>query len=750
MGMGRPLEPGTYYVGVYNLSFPSPASYTISSRGIGGTNLIPVVDLPFAGGVVTNTALPPREAAYYRVVVPTNAANWKVKLTQLTGDSLLVMLTNTVPSVLSGRFGNAGKLMQKNGNEHFVSLPVSPQTQLKPLTNYLAVVSEGVVGTNASTRIGTGTSSFALESIGELPVIDLGTVGETNLTHSGALEGGEVRAYRFTVPPGLTSLEAQLQTTNGNPAMVLRVGDMFPNPGAASPAGGAGSVAQDDYGNEGGYLITSIDGNANANLISLVNPTNGVYTLLVKARAASPGVYSNANYTLIVRATTFATVNFDGEAFVVTNHIANTWRYYRVDVPTNALGWDIRLANVIAGAPKMVMRRDILPNGLTTGPWSSPGVVANWPTTNQWAPASDWTRRTAAADGVTIEDNRILAMGMGQPLEPGTYYIGVINTAGTSNMSYTLLSRGIGDGMSLPVVDLNYQGGSATVSNLAPREAVYFRVQVPANRPGWKIKLTPSVGEVMLVVLSNHVPNIDSGRFSSPLMGKFMQKAGNEHYLILPLVGSSNIIAGTYYLAVVGEGINPASSTRIGTGSSTFEITSVGDVPVNNLGTVGAADLVITNTLEGGESRIYQFAIPPPCPAVEMRLENRVGNPVMVVLTNSSLPDPGGVSNPKDTYGNDGGATPSDINTDILTVANPTNGVFTLAVKARALGTPYPEASYTLRVRAMPAPDLNFSAELNTNGLSNVGSVCYSTASALITGSSCRPTSTVRRSLAGN
>ena len=86
-------------------------------------------------------------------------------------------------------------------------------------------------------------------------------------------------------------------------------------------------------------------------------------------------------------------------------------------------------------------------------------------------------------------------------------------------------------------------------------QAAYFRVQVPANRPGWKIKLTPSVGEVMLVVLSNHVPNVDSGRLTGPLMGKFMQKAGNEHYLILPLVGSSNIIAGTYYLAVVGEGI---------------------------------------------------------------------------------------------------------------------------------------------------------------------------------------------------
>src|SRR5439155_7786370 len=128
---------------------------------------------------------------------------------------------------------------------------------------------------------------------------------------------------------------------------------------------------------------------------------------------------------------------------------------------------------------------------------------------------------------------------------------GVINSAGTSNMTYTLLSRGIGDGMTLPVMDLDYHGGSAIVSNLAPRETAYFRVQVPTNSPGWKIKLTPAVGEAMLLVLSNHVPNVDSGRLSSPLNGKLLQKAGNEHYLVLPLPGQPNIIAGTYYLAAV-------------------------------------------------------------------------------------------------------------------------------------------------------------------------------------------------------
>jgi hypothetical protein len=718
MGMGQPMEAGTYYLAVYNPAYPLPISYTISSRGIGETNLIPVLDLPFAAGSIITSNLPAREAAYYRVVIPTNAASWRVKLTALAGESMLVMLTNHVPSVLSGKASNAGEELQKSGNEHFVMLPVSPHLTLTPGTNYLAVVSEGVGATNA-TRIGAGVSSFVIESRGELPVVDLGLAGTTNLTYDTTQEGGEVRAYQFTVPPGMTSLEVQLQNITGNPAMVLRVGSALPNPGAASPSSGAGSVSAEPYGNEGGYPIAVATGNANTNLISVANPLEGVYTVMVKARASIGTTFTNASYTLVVRATTYTAINFDGVGVVVTNHPANTWRYYRVEVPTNALGWDLRLANVISGLPKLVVTRDVLPDAISTKPWSVPGTSLTWPTTNQWAAGGDWTRRSSSADGSVVEDNRILAMGMGQPLEPGTYYIGVINTAGTTNLSYTLLSRGIGADLSIPVQDLNFTGGSVTVSNLAPREAAYFRVQVPTNTPGWKMKLTPTVGEAMLVVLSNRVPNVDSGRLSGALNGKSMQKAGNEHYLVLPLAGQSNVIAGTYYLAAISEGINPATVARIGSGSSTFTVTSIGNIPVADLGGVGPTDIVVTNSLEGGESRIYQFTVPPTMAAVELRLENRVGNPVMVMGTNS-LPDPGGLSSPRDIYGNDGGATPNGIHTNILTIVNPTNGLYTLAVKARAFGAAYPDASYTLRVREIPVPELNFTSEFNTNGLSHV------------------------------
>src|SRR5262249_36414206 len=155
-------------------------------------------------------------------------------------------------------------------------------------------ISEGQALTNLTTRIGCNSCSFVLESRGELPVINMGTVGPTDLTQAGTLEGGEVRAYQFTVPPGLPSLEVQLMNPTGNPAMVLRTGSFFPHPGASSTTIGAGTVGFEDYGNEGGYTILLANGDANTNQISIANPTNGIYTVMVKARSVS-GLFANAS-----------------------------------------------------------------------------------------------------------------------------------------------------------------------------------------------------------------------------------------------------------------------------------------------------------------------------------------------------------------------------------------------------------------------------------------------------------------------
>jgi len=79
---------------------------------------------------------------------------------------------------------------------------------------------------------------------------------------------------------------------------------------------------------------------------------------------------------------------------------------------------------------------------LQTSPWGSPAATTNWPAGSQWLASQDWTRRSQNAAGVD-ESGRLLAMGMGRPLEPGTYYVGVNSLAGTTNMSYTVVSRAL-------------------------------------------------------------------------------------------------------------------------------------------------------------------------------------------------------------------------------------------------------------------------------------------------------------------
>src|SRR5258706_214842 len=257
----------------------------------------------------------------------------------------------------------------------------------------------------------------------------------------------------------------------------------------------------------------------------------------------------------------------------MTNIALQTWgtfRYWQVNVPDNALGWDIRVKDTSgSGVPHLIVRRDSLPGGwITAFTGGQPGNQLIWPSDSQWAAHDDWTRRSLSADGATNESGRLLEMGMGRPLEPGNYIVGVLadTSVGSGTTSYNLLSRGIGPGFTIPVVDLDFNTGIATNSGLAPREAAYYRVEVPPGAPSWQVKISTNAGEVMLLVLSNNVPNVDSGQFG--VIGKLMHKPGNELYVLLPTSAppQSVLPGGTYYIAVVGEGLNPTNAARIGAG----------------------------------------------------------------------------------------------------------------------------------------------------------------------------------------
>lgn len=710
MGMGRPLEAGTYFIGVINSgSITNPMAYTLLSRGIGTNFIIPITQIPFSGGSFTTNALPARDAAYFAVNVPNNTPSWKIKLSTNVSESMLIVLRNVLPSVAATDnaavySGDSGAKIQKDGNEHFVLLPQQGETNIPPGNYYMAVVAEGINTTNAS-RIGAGSSAFTIESLGALPVTDLGVLTPVDIVQPGSLEGGEIAAYQFTVPPGTLSMEVRLQDRVGNPLMALRPGDKVPMPNSGN------------YGHEGGWGTGRL---ADDQLITVPNPTTGVWSLVVKANSFGSS-YSNATYTVRITAVTATPVAFDGGTVTVTNQPPGTWRYYRVEVPAEAFGWDVRILNVPTNgnAPRLVVRRDQLPTGLSTIGWSYPMNSPNWPSGNQWQATYDWSQRLYSPNGQQDEYGRILAMGKGRPLETGTYYIGVINSGSsdTNLLVYTILSRGIGTNMSIGITPLDFAGGTTNHPGLAAREAAYFCVDVPANSPSWKIRLGATSGDTILLALKDALPSTQAYDYvaypSYNSSGVKLKKDGNEHFVLWPYEPQTNLAAGRYYLVVASEGMNLTNVSRIGVGASMFSLTSQGAVPVLNLGTIGSTS--VSHTLEGGELRAYQFDVAPGVQAFEAVLDNRVGNPSMSLRRGTGLPNNSG------GYGEEGGFGSGRIDDDsVLTVANPSNSIYSLTVKALLFSTTYPDASYTLRVRAKTITDLSFAPLLNTATQTNI------------------------------
>ena len=191
----------------------------------------------------------------------------------------------------------------------------------------------------------------------------------------------------------------------------------------------------------------------------------------------------------------------------------------------------------------------------------NPQYSATWPSGYQWGASYDWTSDYYDNNGV-YRSGQVLEMGMGNPLQPGTYYVGVISTTGVNPISYTLVSRGIGTNMTIPIGSLSFSNGVVSNPGLLGREVAYYSIVVPTNLPSWRLELGTNVGESLLMLQKDALPNVGAGGYAPTYLygGRKMQKAGNEQYLMMPSSGQSNIVAGTYYLAVASEGMNPQQS----------------------------------------------------------------------------------------------------------------------------------------------------------------------------------------------
>ncbi len=533
MGMGNPLQAGTYYAGVISYSGTAALAYSLMSRGIGTGYTIAITPLAFSNGVASNPGLAPRDAAYYELTVPANASSWRVELDTNSGDSLLIIQQNALPNVAAGGSPPytlaGGREMNRPGSEQYLMLPNYAQSNFVPGgTYYLAVVSQGRNPSGGT--IGTNLSSYTLGSYGSLNVTNLGTVDATGLTDLRATNGlslaGQMCAYTFTVPPNTLSLAITLSNTTGSPYMLLVTGSQLPE-------------GNDGYGNNGGAYPTWY----NASVINLANPVATNYTMMVQAQQSG----GNASYTVDLHASGAQTVAFDGGTAVVTNQPPNVWEYFYITVPAGAMGWDVRLTNMTAPnsiTPTLYVCRDTVP--ALSGPGWNPSSSTTWPSGYQWQAGWDWTADYYDPSGAEVY-GRILEMGMGNPLSPGNYYLGVLNNTSVTNLvSYTLASRGIGPGYTIPITPLAFSNGVVSNPGLAPRQAAYYELTVPANASSWRVELDTNSGDSLLIIQENALPNVNAG--SSPPYtlagGREMNRPGNEQYLMLPNYAQSNFVPG--------------------------------------------------------------------------------------------------------------------------------------------------------------------------------------------------------------
>ncbi len=741
---GRPLVPGTYFVGIYNQgndpvtgTANTPANYGIESRGIGAGQAITVGEVAFAEGSTVSAAnVTPREAAYYKITVPPNTPRWEFTVAPTAGEAMFAIRRGYLPDFNAPTNGNIQETggsrqtkMQRTGLERYSLLPENNQDFIVPGDYYLGIIGEGV-NPPASTVIGSGSSSATFTSFGSPVVLDLGTVSLTGVTQPVALAGAQVKSYRFSVPAGTASLEVKLENKTGNPQMAFISGLRVPQP----------DNTVFDYGTGGGQTSAPAGGlsrQTGDGLVTIANPPVGSYTLTVRADGVG-STWPDATANLVVVARTPDSLPLGGGTVAVSNQPSASWKYFQVTVPAGPLGWDLRVKDVTGGNTTLVIRRDLLPASTgTTNGWS-PSSASTFPSGQQLGAGKDWTGRTyhtTASARRGVDDRIVLAMD--RPLEPGTYYVGVLNDGadpitGLSGQpcSYTLESRFIGDGHAIPVGTLGFAAGSSTaITNLVPREANYYKVSIPANTPSWEFTYAPVSGEAMIAARRGFIPDFNVGtngdlqdESASSRQAK-VQKAGAERYLLLPPNNQNSLVAGDYYLAAVSEGVNPPNNDVTGTGTSSGTLASNGSVAITDLGTASLVPITHAASLAGAQVKGYRFTVPEGVVSLEVQLNNRTGNPRMALISGDRLPYPDTSVNEFAIGGGQStapaGGSARVLADSLITIPNPPSGTYSLTLRADDLSSVYPDATADLVIVAKPRTVLNFAASLNGNGFSH-------------------------------
>ena len=636
-GTGRPLEAGTYYVGVLAGAAQAPAgppkmaSYTLQSRGIGDGYAMNVTPVTLDGGSATSDPLEARQFKFFSVTVPLGAElpSWRIDLQPTTGEMSMQVRRDSLPdfstsanvgesTTVSGVLG--GKRLKRAGAESLTLLPENGATFLQPGIYYIATISEGLTPT--ASVMGTGQATATLGSVTPAPVIQLDNLTAISpLAVPFDLAGGELAIYRLAVPAGMKVLEASLADRVGNPGLSVARGLLAPLPYPGTSGGNAG------YGWVGGQTTTT-----HPVLVTVQDPLADTYTLVVRANADASTLPPGKGTLHIRLVETLPQLDVLGgtSSVTVTDQIAEGWRYFQLNVPTDARlkGIRVSLKNVTSGAPHLVIRKGVqMPKDFTSSNTLS-SDSSSWPVNQQWAQANDFTNLQKDSSGVVAAGRYFLA-AYNAPMDAGTYIIGVtkdasINTVSAPNtpaMNYRVVVEAVGDGLEIPITTLGFDNSAAPeeIVDLAEREMMFYKIVVPAGRTSWRIHLktsltndsVPKVRDGGLAIRRDRIPAFDSGGDPNVRGGATARLVAlDDHWALLPKTSDGVLEAGVYYIAVTSFGVQPTTS-QTGTGSSSLTMISRGELPVTVFPSLSPDLAALENfTLGPAEIAAYELTVP--------------------------------------------------------------------------------------------------------------------------------------------
>lgn len=636
-GNGRQLEPGTYFVGVLvgaaqpPADAPKSASYTLQSRGIGTGYEIEPTNLTLDGGSVVTGPLKARDFGLYKVTIPsgTELTSWRLRLDPSVGEMLMQVRRGSIPDFsTSSGIGESntttgvlgGKRLKRAGGETLTIAPEAGGSFIQPGTFYIMAVSEGLAPT--STVMGEGNANGIVTSTIPAPFISLGTLAaETPVIQSFDLPWGEMATYRFTVPVGMKVLEANITEREGNPGLSMIQGIRPPVPFPGNNSGDAG------YGWFGGQTAPS-----HPVFTTIQDPAADEYTIIVRANvsgATYPRGKGKLNIRLVPSLPVLGVVS-GVRSIAVTGQIAESWRYFQLDVPfdANLRGIRVSLKNVTSGVPRMIIRKGLsMPKDFTTTSGLNSSSL-DWLVNQQWAQQNDFTNLRNDSLGVVAAGRYFLA-AYNAPMSPGTYIIGVtkdssvdtVNQPNTLAMSYSVVVEGIGEGMQIPITPVAFDNtlAPAEIDELPEREIKFFKVTVPAGKTSWQLLLngsmstdaTPKFRDGGMAVRLGKIPAFDTGADPSGAGGATARLIGlDDHWTLLPKTTDGVLAEGDYYIAVTSFGTQP-SINQTGPNTSDLTLLSRGELPVEYLPALTVENEATKNyTLGPAELASYEFTVP--------------------------------------------------------------------------------------------------------------------------------------------